>query len=410
VPLVGFLGRIFVSDVAVSSGITTSPQAAKPVGAASEMSFRQQIARECDAMARYALGAGLKMPPALMQSLDVFESVIDSDDLTVPGGTLATLHSQLADVVAPATPRTIYLLHIDGAQNSWLSCLGPLPTIRRLVIGAAFFTLVFVLSSISGAISHKNLASDIYSLNGFESLEVLVFLMSAAAMGGCFHALFIAHTYIGKGTYDPRFESSYWMRIGLGVIAGLVLSQMIPIGPEIDSTSGEAASASAATVFSKPLLALLGGFSATLVYTILQRLVETVESLFNSKTAGSTSTGIGASTAIAYQPTPATEITAPTAAISATPQAALPSPGSFAASAAAVSALAAASTAATVAVGATLDTGSQTADQTGAPADQPAAEAPQTEAPQTEAPQSDAQADAASATPEATDVVALKSA
>ena len=63
-------------------------------------------------------------------------------------------------------------MHIDSAQNSWLSCLGPLPTIRRLVIGAAFFTLVFVLSSISGAISHKNLASDIYSLNGFESLEV----------------------------------------------------------------------------------------------------------------------------------------------------------------------------------------------------------------------------------------------
>ena len=25
-------------------------------------------------------------------------------------------------------------------------------------------------------------------------------------MGGCFHALFIAHAYIGKGTYDPRFE------------------------------------------------------------------------------------------------------------------------------------------------------------------------------------------------------------
>src|SRR4051794_27694092 len=159
-PLVSFLGRIFVTDLAVSSEITASPQAAKPVGVTNEMNFRQQIARECDAMARYALGAGLKMPPALMQSLDVFESVIERDDQTVSGGTLTALHSQLADVVVPATPRTIYLLHIDEAQNSWLSCLGPLPTIRRLVIGAAFFTLVFVLSSISGAISHKNLASD----------------------------------------------------------------------------------------------------------------------------------------------------------------------------------------------------------------------------------------------------------
>jgi hypothetical protein len=389
-----------VSDLAVSSEITVSPQAAKPAGVGSDTKFRQQVARECDAMARYALGAGLKMPPSLVQSLDVFENVIEHDDTTVSAGTLTTLHSQLADVVAPATPRTIYLLHIDGAQNSWLSCLGPLPTIRRLVIGAAFFTLVFVLSSISGSINHKNLASDIYSLNGLESLEILIFLMSAAAMGGCFHALFIAHRYIGDGTYDPRFESSYWMRIGLGVIAGLVLSQMIPIGPELDAASGEATSTSAASVFSKPLLALLGGFSATLVYTILQRLVETVESLFNSKTAGSIGSGTGASSATAYQPAPTAEVTAQPAAISATPQAALPSPGSFAASAAAVSAVAAATTAATAAVAATLGTSDQTTDQTGALADQQAEEAPQVDAP----------ADAPSATPETADAVTLKSA
>lgn len=360
------------------------------------MTFRQQIARECDAMARYALGAGLKMPPELMQSLDVFENVIDRDDPSIQSGTLSSLHSQLADVVAPATPRTIYLLHIDEAQNSWLSCLGPLPTIRRLVIGAAFFTLIFVLSSISGSINHKNLASDIYSLNGLESLQVVVFLMSAAAMGGCFHALFIAHSFIGQGTYDPRYESSYWMRIGLGVIAGLVLSQMIPIGPELDSVSGEAVSASAASVFSKPLLALLGGFSATLVYTILQRLVETVKSLFNSKTAGSAGTGTGAASAKVYPSATAADGAARPAAASASSDAVAPTPGSLAASAAAVSALAAATTAATVAAGAAMATDSQAADQTAAPADQPDGEAPAVDAP--------------SAAPAPADAVTLKSA
>jgi hypothetical protein len=392
-----------VSDVAVSSGFTTSPQAAKSGGGINEMTFRRQIALECDAMARYALGAGLKMPQSLIQSLDQFEAVIESDEPTASSAALTNLHSQLADVVAPATPRTIYLLHIDAAQNSWLSCLGPLPTIRRLVIGAAFFTLVFVLSSISGAISHKNLASDIYSLNGLESLQVLVFLMSAAAMGGCFHALFIAHSYIGRGTYDPRFESSYWMRIGLGVIAGLVLSQMIPIGPELDTVSGEAKMSSAASVFSKPLLALLGGFSATLVYTILQRLVETVESLFNSKTGGSSSngsSGTGASSTSALQPAPTAEAAAQPAATSAPSQAASPTvppaPGSFAASAAAVSALAAATTAATVAVGATLGTGDQPSGQSETPAEPQADGTPPIDAP--------------SAGPEAADTVTLKSA
>ena len=55
-----------MTDLAVSSEIGASPQAAKAVGVTSDMKFRQQIARECDAMARYALGAGLKMPPTLV--------------------------------------------------------------------------------------------------------------------------------------------------------------------------------------------------------------------------------------------------------------------------------------------------------------------------------------------------------
>ena len=86
IPSFGFSGRIFVTDLAVSSEITASPQAAKPVGVTNEIKFRQQIARECDAMARYALGAGLKMPPTLVQSLDVFENVIEHDDTDRLGG------------------------------------------------------------------------------------------------------------------------------------------------------------------------------------------------------------------------------------------------------------------------------------------------------------------------------------
>ncbi len=271
--------------MAVSSATEVLPIPAQTSPETNSTKFRRHIALECDAMVRYALGNGLKLPPALQQSLELFENVVEEGDPSVPVAYLASLHGQLADVVAPATPRTIYLLHIDKSRNSWASILGPLSSIRRLVLGAAFFTMVFVLSSLSDSISHQNLSMDIYSLDGMASLEILIFLMSAAAMGGCFHALFIAHSYIEQGTYDPRFESSYWMRIGLGIIAGLVLSQMIPIGPGPEAGGDAAAPVSSASVFGKPLLALLGGFSATLVYTILQRLVETVESLFTQRQA-----------------------------------------------------------------------------------------------------------------------------
>jgi hypothetical protein len=301
------------------------------------------------------------------------------------------LHSQLADVVAPATPRTIYLLHVDKPKNTWLSILGPLASIRRLNLGTAISTLIFVFSSLSDAISHQNLSMDIYSLNGMESLQVLVFLMSAAAMGGCFHSMFIAHTYIQDGTNDPRFKSSYWMRIGLGVIAGLVLSQMIPIGPGPET--GDAASpASPASVFGKPLLALLGGFSATLVYTILQRLVDTVESLFTQRQPSAKTPGASGPAAIINPADPAilTGMQTPAPANSAAPtpdgttpaappvSVPAPAPGPLTAAAATVAAIAAATTAATAATGAALDasTGAAPSD----PAEQPADETPQADA------------------------------
>jgi hypothetical protein len=355
---------MIVSDLSVSNASEVLPKATKSSLATPETKFRQHIALECDAMARYALGNGLKLPPSLQQSLDMFENVVEQNDLSVPVATLTSLHGQLADVVAPATPRTIYLLHIDQSRNSWASILGPLSSIRRLVLGAAFFTMVFVLSSLSDSISHQNLSMDIYSLDGLQSLQVLVFLMSAAAMGGCFHALFIAHSYIEQGTYDPRFESSYWMRIGLGIIAGLVLSQMIPIGPGPETGDAATAPASSASVFGKPLLSLLGGFSATLVYTILQRLVETVESLFSQRQAAPTAVAANSATAgVPVVSAPDASVPAPPPAM---PEAAVPTgtnptastapTGPLTAAAASVAALAAATTAITTATAATLDT------------------------------------------------------
>lgn len=352
-----------MTDLTVSGANEVMPVSAQPSPERNSTKFRRHIALECDAMVRYALGNGLKLPPSLQQSLDLFEKVVEDADQSVPLAYLASLHGQLADVVAPATPRTIYLLHIDKSRNSWASILGPLSSIRRLVLGAAFFTMVFVLSSLSDSISHQNLSADIYSLDGLASLEILIFLMSAAAMGGCFHALFIAHKYIEQGTYDPRFESSYWMRIGLGIIAGLVLSQMIPIGPGPE-TADASAPVSSASVFGKPLLALLGGFSATLVYTILQRLVETVESLFTQRQAApgmarrtpSDDAAVQAAGAGAVEPKPTAPAT--TSPDDAKPAAAA---GPISSAAASTAALAAATTAIATATAATLDSGVKTA-------------------------------------------------
>jgi hypothetical protein len=207
--------------------------------------------------------------------------------------------------------------------------LGPLPAVRRLMLASLFFTLVFILSSLSPHINIITMRLDIYRMDELLLLHVLVFLMSAAGIGATFQALFTAHSSIANGTYDPRYESSFWTQISLGVIAGLVLSQIIPLGPEnlksivsldaaqmnellkalmtseflnllppkdLGGASAEAVRADlkaitdsigapSSNIISKPVLALVGGFSATLVYTVMQRLVTTLESLFKAHAA-----------------------------------------------------------------------------------------------------------------------------
>lgn len=238
------------------------------------MRLREQLLVECDAMARYAFASGLQIPPAVADGLDEMEaeSAAGAGGSGGPKPTLAriaALHGQLSQMIAPATPRALYLLHVDPARDSWVSMLGPLPTIRRLVVTSGFFTLLFLLTSLSEGIDEQTVALDLYEMHGLQLLLVLLFVLSAAGLGACFHALFTVYRYVSACTYDPRHNASYWIRIGLGLIAGLVLSEVVPVGPE-----------NGMEVITKPLLALLGGFSASLVYRILARLVDTVESLF----------------------------------------------------------------------------------------------------------------------------------
>ncbi|WNG17649.1 hypothetical protein [Cystobacter fuscus] len=249
-------------------------------------------------MARYAFASGLTMPSELLGLLPILEQEMKEASGSSSLSVIGSVHAQLAAVVAPATPKTIHLLHRDRSRGNWLSMLGPVPTVRRLMLTAAFFTLVFVLSSLSPYINVPSMNLDIYRMDGLVLLNVLVFLMSAAGMGACFHALFIAHSYIAEGTYDPRYDSSYWTRIGLGIISGLVMSQLVPIGPDISAAdmraledllnekniegAEKALSDFNPNLIGKPVLALLGGFSATMVYNVLQRMVDAMETALES--------------------------------------------------------------------------------------------------------------------------------
>jgi hypothetical protein len=220
-----------------------------------------QLCAEIEAMLRHAFTVGLEVPSEVLLTMEASPEM--------PLATLAGLHAQLAKLVAPSMPGTLLLLQSDRARGVARAVLGPLINVRRLTVASMLCMAGFVLISLSPMIDHDALAADIYRMHGLRLLTILCFLLSSAGLGSTFHALFMAQEYVCSATYDPRYDASYWIRIGLGLMAGLLLAVLVPVGSGADAPTA-----------AKPVLALLGGFSAGLVHRILQRLVDTVESLF----------------------------------------------------------------------------------------------------------------------------------
>lgn len=227
---------------------------------ASDPHLFNQLVAESEAMAKYALASGLTVPASIINLVAVAcEDAGPRADMTAR---IVTAHNQLTHIVAPATPRTLLLLSKER-RDARLGFLGPVRLVRHLMLAAIVLLVTFILSAMSSHVTRGS--GDIFASSGLDLLVNMVFLLSAAGIGAAFTALFRANRYIANGTYDPKYESSYWVRFILGLIAGIILPSLVPV-------SGD--------TFSRPLLALLGGFSASVVYRILSRLVDTLESLF----------------------------------------------------------------------------------------------------------------------------------
>jgi len=133
-----------------------------------------------------------------------------------------------------------------------------------------FFLLMFFGVSLSPQINETTLGLSIYQQSGFALMIKLMFLVAAAGLGASFGALFDVWGDLRTDRFDPRAESVHWMKVGLGIVAGLALT-------EIFQTSASSPDGSAA---SPALLALVGGFSAGLLHIALSRLVNAVKSIF----------------------------------------------------------------------------------------------------------------------------------
>lgn len=277
------------------------------------LSVTREILWECRAMVLHAMSSGLTVPGGLVQGLEAIVGDDEADARTSARRTeaeettefsaeaphsrvrnlpsavayqIAQIHGQLSKIIAPAKPRTVLLLERETARGGFLKFLGPVPLIRRMMVTSVISLVALIAVSLSPEVDGAPGRFSLLVNSGTSLLLNELFLLSAAGIGASFYNLFQANRFVREGTFDPVYESSYWIRFVLGLMAGMMLASLIPID---SATAGEAMgldadAASSVTGLEKPMFALLGGFSASVVYRILSRLVAAVESIVKGDT------------------------------------------------------------------------------------------------------------------------------
>lgn len=235
-----------------------------------------QLFDESGAMARYALSNGLDVNAS---TVNLLNELVGSRASTGVNSvkSLAEVHATLAKIVYPATPSAITLLDNEKRRRPFMYFLGPVPLIRRLSFVATFFLVALLSVSLDSGVNVENINKGLLHSSNHTLFMNQLFLMFCAGLGASFSALFLANQFIAKATYDPRFDSSYWSRIILGLIAGIIIVELLPSSLFDEGTMKS---------FGKPSLAMLGGFSAGVVYRILQRLIDSLETLVKGKKCG----------------------------------------------------------------------------------------------------------------------------
>ena len=239
-------------------------------------SIAQLLLHECTEMTKHALASGTNVPTSVLETIaeceanGLHENPPNANALEeIPR--LADAHRVLSELIAPATPRAITLFADQRKKFPRLCYFGPIPLVRWLMLLSFIFLIcIIALASTQATNPDEQDPSNnwsIFNSSGSELLIRISFLFSSAGLGACFAALFRVNKTVTAGNYDPSTAISYWIRIVLGLIAGVILSEMVPLAsPSLDATA-------------KPVLALLGGFSATTLFRILNSMVQAVESV-----------------------------------------------------------------------------------------------------------------------------------
>lgn len=211
-----------------------------------------QIRADALLMARFAIRSGLPVAPWATAILASVESDTSTDDPVVTVRKLTRVHRHLSELVAPATPASI---RITLAAGSFSAAVKELPLIAgMLILGAICAVMLLGAPQLAPFLQRTGWFDEgLALLMGDTALSV-----GAAGTGAAFYALFTLHSYVKKGTFEPKYTIVYWTRFFLGVMAGVVLVFALDSWDYFGKDASDPVS-SAAFPISRALTALLGG-------------------------------------------------------------------------------------------------------------------------------------------------------
>ena len=284
-------------------------EAAAEIAAQIKERLWQRMARECEAMVQHALSTGRAVSVETIERLNqaIFASVgpddvaardrpddaspedtpprVASEVATSRFGLLASAHAELALAIAPATPEGVCLIADEYEKHPIRSQFGPLPLVRQMLALAMLSLIVLLVVGLAEEVNTVNFTKTMLELSGYELLVVEAFLVAAASLGATFANLQKINAVISEGTYDPRVQSTYWTRLVMGVISGIVMSEIVydflrrRSGTDIGHIAGVGQS----------LLALLGGYSVDIVNGLIRRAIAAIATFFGLQTGSETS-------------------------------------------------------------------------------------------------------------------------
>lgn len=221
-----------------------------------------ELSKEINNMLSFAIYNGITVNTevnALIQNSNV-------DDLI-------NAHNLLCKNIAPATPKSILYTKKLHQESNNKSIFRKLPLLRNLILLALLFLIAFIATGMSTEVNNDSLDKGIMNNSGLPLLLNIIFLSSVAGLGVLFFLLKEVSESLKTGTLIPENSISYLSQIILGIIAGLIMSEIISFYVNDPKEIN---------LFNKSVLALIGGFSSDAIFSILQGVINKVKSIFIS--------------------------------------------------------------------------------------------------------------------------------